>query len=122
MGIYESGEMYLETILEIQKDIGAVRSVDIVNRLGYAKSSVSESIKSLKGKKLIEVDSDGFITLTERGKKIADGIMERHIILTYYLESIGVSKENAEKDACKMEHILSEETFEVIKNLAVKKS
>ncbi len=122
MGIYESGEMYLETILEIQKEIGAVRSVDIVNKLGYAKSSVSESIKTLKGKDLIEVDADGFIALTKKGKEIADGILERHIILTYYLESIGVSKENAEKDACKMEHIISEETFEVIKNLTTKKS
>jgi len=121
LGIHESGEMYLETILEIQKEAGAVRSVDIVNRLGYAKSSVSESIKLLKGKNLIEVDKSGFITLTEKGKKIADGVMEKHIVLTYYLESIGVGRENAEKDACKMEHIISDETFLVIKNLARKK-
>ena len=112
--IYESGEMYLETILLLQKSKGTVRSVDIVNDLGYAKSSVSRGINILKSKGFI-VAEDGAITFTETGLSRAQEIYERHKILAAYLQKIGVKKETAEADACRMEHVISKETFEIIK-------
>lgn len=113
--IYESGEMYLETILLLQKSKGTVRSVDIVNDLGYAKSSVSRGINILKSKGFIVVAEDGAITFTETGLSRAQEIYERHKILAAYLQKIGVKRETAEADACRMEHVISKETFEIIK-------
>lgn len=120
MKLYESGEMYLETILEISKRTGSVRSVDIVTEMNLAKSTVSESVKHLKERGYIEVDKSGYITLTEQGKSIAEKIAERHGVLTEFLLSIGVSNEVAEKDACRIEHIISDETFECIKSTVKK--
>ncbi len=117
MGLYESGEMYLETILEISKKNSNVRSVDIVAEMNLAKSTVSESVKQLKQNGFIEVDAKGYITLTEKGKNVAERISERHAVLTDFLKKIGVSSEVAEKDACRIEHIISDETFEKIKNI-----
>ncbi len=114
--IYESGEMYLETILLLQKSKGTVRSVDIVNDLNYAKSSVSRGINILKAKGFIDVAEDGAIAFTETGRARAEEIYERHKILTAYLEKIGVSRKTAETDACRIEHVISKETFEIIKN------
>jgi len=118
MEIYESGEMYLETILELQKQQGNVRSVDIVNAMGHAKSSVSEGIKQLAEGGYVNINEFGYITFTEKGNKLANIILERHIVLSNYFQKIGVSKETADKDACRIEHIISDETFEKIKEHA----
>ena len=115
MRIYESGEMYLETIFELLRKNGTVRSVDIVTEMGLAKSSVSESLKNLKEKGLIKVDNEGYILLTENGASIAKTIYERHIILSKALIKLGVSESTAEKDACRIEHCISDETFDAIK-------
>ncbi len=115
MNIYESGEMYLENILEIRQKNGNVRSVDLVNTMGFAKSSVSEGIKNLKNNGYVEVGKDGLITLTEKGEEVAKHIFEKHTILTKAFIKLGVEPEIAEKDACKIEHIISDETFNAIK-------
>lgn len=120
MHLQESGEMYLETIFELLRKNGTVRSVDIVAEMGFAKSSVSESLKNLKEKRLIKVDKEGFISLTEDGASIAKTIYERHIVLSDALIKLGVKSETAEKDACRIEHVISEETFEAIKNFVKK--
>jgi Mn-dependent DtxR family transcriptional regulator len=111
----ESGEMYLETILVLSKEKEFVRSIDICEHMGYSKPSVSRAVGLLKKAGHIVVDGKGYITLTESGYAIANTILERHTILTGILESLGVSKETASEDACKIEHKLSEETFEAIK-------
>ena len=113
--IYESGEMYLETILLLKKSKGAVRSIDIVNDLNYAKSSVSRGINILKSKGFITVAEDGAIEFTDTGRERAQEIYERHKILTAFLKKLGVSEKTAEADACRMEHVNSQESFEVIK-------
>ncbi|MFR6055896.1 MAG: metal-dependent transcriptional regulator [Eubacteriales bacterium] len=112
--IYESGEMYLETILLLKKSKGAVRSIDIVNDLNNAKSSVSRG-NILKSKGFITVAEDGAIEFTETGRERAQEIYERHKILTAFLKKLGVSEKTAEADACRMEHVISQESFEVIK-------
>lgn len=112
----ESREMYLETILELTNQKKEVRSVDIVNKMGFAKSSVSEAVKSLREEHLIKVDTNSNITLTKKGHKEAQLVLEKHQILTELLKTIGVSEEVAEQDACKMEHVISEETFNALKN------
>ncbi len=111
----ESGEMYLETILVLSKEKEFVRSIDISENMGYSKPSVSRAVGLLKKDGHIVVDGKGHITLTESGKKIAQTILERHEILTNTLKAIGVSEEIASKDACKIEHNISNETFEAIK-------
>lgn len=116
MDIQESGENYLETILFIQEAKGTVRSVDIVEDLKLAKSSVSRAISILKKRGFIEVGDSGAILLTPAGYEKAAALKERHKILTQCLILIGVSEAVAEADACKIEHYLSEETFEKIKN------
>ena len=103
----ESAENYLETILVLSKKLPVVRSVDIANELDFKKSSVSIAMKNLREKNHITVTDAGYIYLTESGKAIADMIYERHRILTSCLEKLGVSAEIAEKDACKIEHIIS---------------
>ena len=115
MAIYEAGEMYLENILTIKKRVGNVRAVDIVNEIGHAKSTVSVGLKSLSNKVYITIDSNGYISLTELGNQVATYIYNKHVILTDFLLALGVSKEVAENDACKIEHVISDETFNQIK-------
>ena len=115
MNIYESAEDYLERILILQERNKEVRSIDIAHDMGFSKPSISVAMKKLKEAGLINIDKNGFITLTKEGHVIADKVYERHCVLTKVLTSIGVSEEQAEKDACKVEHVISEETFEAIK-------
>ena len=112
----ESLEDYLETILLLQKRIGQVRSIDIATEMNFTKPSVSVAMKNLREKEYITMADDGYITLTEIGKKRAESVLERHNILAELLIHIGVSQETAMADACKIEHDISEETFEAIKN------
>ena len=111
----ESLEDYLETILMLQKSRGQVRSIDIANEMNFTKPSVSVAMKNLREKGYITMDSTGYITLTEAGRQRAADVLERHTILADLLMRIGVSKETALADACKVEHDLSEESFEAIK-------
>lgn len=120
MHIQESGEMYLETILILSEKLEYVRSVDIGEHMGYSKPSVSRAVGLLKNGGFINVETNGHITLTDEGRKHAQKILERHKILTSVLMSIGVSKETASEDACKIEHVLSDETFEAIKKLSIR--
>lgn len=117
MKIRPSAEDYLETILLLSKQTGAVRSIDIVDEMGFSKPSVSVAMKKLREDGLITMDNDSHISLTENGEAAAQRVYERHSTLFDWLVSIGVSEEVAAADACRMEHILSESTFEAIKNL-----
>ena len=110
MKIQESAENYLETILILSERIGNVRSIDIVNELSFTKPSVSVAMKNLR--------HDGYITLTETGREIADMIYERHRLLSGWLMQLGVSEKTATEDACRMEHVISRESFEAIKRHA----
>lgn len=121
MSLHESGEMYLETILVLSKSIGNVRSVDVSEYMGYSKPSVSRAIGVLKKDGYITVNEDGHINLTDSGKIIADKIYERHNLLTSFLIDLGVDKDVASNDACKMEHDISDETFSALKNYIAKK-
>ena len=116
MALQESGEMYLETILILSREKGSVRSIDISEYMGYSKPSVSRAVGLLKSGNYITVEDDGHILLTDEGRQIAEKIMSRHTLLTRMLESLGVSRETAAADACKMEHVSSDETFDAIKN------
>ena len=120
MQIYESGEMYLETILLLSKKMQYVRSLDIATDLGFSKPSVSRAVGLLKKAELINVDGKGYITLTEEGLKIAQRMYERHTVLSTFLEKLGVDKDTASKDACKIEHDISAESFEAIKKFIKK--
>ena len=111
----ESGEMYLETIYILLKNKSYVRSIDIAEYMNYSKPSVSRGVGLLKKNGYIAVDKTGYITLTDIGKKGAENIFERHMVLRQMLISLGVDKETASKDACKMEHIISEKTFMAMK-------
>ena len=111
----ESSENYLETILLLSKKLPVVRSVDIATELGFKKSSVSVAMKNLREKGHITVTDAGYIYLTEEGQKIADMIYERHALLSSWLTSLGVNEKIATEDACKMEHVISKETFQAIK-------
>ena len=115
MSVNESAENYLETILILSKQLPVVRSVDIANELGFKKSSVSVAMKNLREKAHISVDHSGFITLTPSGREIAEMIYERHQLLSGWLVELGVPTEIAAEDACKMEHVISKESFEAIK-------
>lgn len=115
MKINESAENYLETILVLGKSLPVVRSVDIANELGFKKSSVSVAMKNLRENGYITVSDSGFITLTDSGREIAEMIYERHTLLSSWLERLGVDPEIAAQDACKMEHVISKESFEAIK-------
>ena len=116
MHLLESGEMYLESILQLTQKQGNVRSIDISEYMGYSKPSVSRAVGLLKNGGYIQVDEEGMITLTDTGLEIAQKIYERHTLLTQLLIRLGVSPETASADACKIEHNLSDETFEAIKN------
>lgn len=115
MKIQESAENYLETILVLTKRIGTVRSIDIVNELDFAKPSVSVYVRNLRDNGFIDIDKSGYITLTQTGLQIAESIYERHQILTRMLISLGVDPQTAENDACRIEHVISTETFLAIK-------
>ena len=115
MRIQESGEMYLETILLLSKDKPEVRSIDICEHMGYSKPSVSRAVGLLKNGGFISVDSYGFITLTEEGLAVAEKILARHKVLSSLLTRLGVPKDIATEDACRMEHAISDESFEAIK-------
>ncbi len=115
MKIQESGEMYLETILRLSQKGKKVRSIDIAEDMGYSKPSVSRAVGLLKEGQFILVDKDGFITLTETGEQTAQKILERHQLLTACLMKLGVSEKTAAEDACKIEHDISDESFDAIK-------
>ena len=115
--VNESAENYLETILLLSKKLPVVRSGDIANELDFKKSSVSIAMKNLREKNHIAVSDQGFIYLTDSGKKIAEMIYERHELLSSWLKSMGVPAEIANEDACKMEHVISKESFEAIKRV-----
>ena len=118
MNIHESGEMYLENIYVLSQQMSGVRSIDIVNHTGYSKPSISRAIGLLKDEGLILVDKKGYITLTEKGADKAIKIYERHELLTEFFTKIGVPEDIASADACKIEHVISDETFEAIKKHA----
>lgn len=116
MKIHESAENYLETILILEKRNGAVRSIDIANELDYTKPSVSVAMKQLRLGEYIDMDKSGYIALREKGRAIAERMYERHTMLTGWLKMLGVSDEVASEDACKIEHVISAESFEAIKS------
>ena len=118
MKIQESAENYLETILILKNKNGAVRSIDIANELGFSKPSVSVAMKNLRENGYIEVDSSGYITLLDSGRQSAEKIYERHTTLSKWLVSLGVDAKTAAEDACRIEHIISSESFEAIKKIA----
>ena len=120
VNLYESAENYLETILTLKQCLGVVRSIDIANELQFSKPSVSVAMKKLRENGYIEMDSEGFITLLPPGEEVARRISERHELLTEFFVRLGVSREVAAADACKIEHDLSEETFQKIKQHAGK--
>lgn len=115
MRLQESGEMYLETIYVLSKKISTVRSIDVGEYMGYSKPSVSRAIGLLKNGGYVSVDPDGYLTLTDAGNKVASKIYERHTLLTECLMRLGVDKERAAEDACKIEHDISDKSFEAIK-------
>ena len=115
MIIKESAENYLETILVLEKRKGSVRSIDIVNELDFAKPSVSIAMKNLRENGYIEVREHGYIHLLEKGREIAERMYERHMLLTEWLVALGVAQDTAEQDACRIEHVISDETFEAIR-------
>lgn len=117
--INASSENYLETILMLKSTKGSVRAIEIAQELGFSKPSVSIALKHLRESGHVTVDGDGNISLTDSGREIADRIYERHIVLTRFLQSLGVSAETAEEDACKIEHIISAETFDSIKKQGI---
>ncbi len=117
MKIHESAENYLETILMIKNKKGAVRSIDIANELEFSKPSVSVAMKNLRANGYIDVDTNGYITLLESGQEIAEKMYERHTTLSNWLISLGVDEKIAVEDACKIEHIISTESFEAIKKI-----
>ena len=116
MALHESAEMYLETIYELAQKQPAVRSIDVAETMGYSKPSVSRAVGLLKQGGYLLMDKDGFLTLTESGIQVARKSYERHTVLSKMLMALGVSKEAAVEDACKIEHVISDETFDAIKN------
>ena len=118
MSVHESGEMYLEAILVLTRKSGFVRAIDISEYLGYSKPSVSRAMGLLRQGEYIVVEPDGAITLTETGRQIAEKIYERHTLLTELLVKMGVSQETAAADACRLEHAISDESFQAIKRYA----
>ncbi len=119
MSLQESGEMYLETILILSQKSGFVRSVDIGEKMGYSKPSVSRAVGILRQGGYIQVGKDGGITLTDSGRAVAEKIYERHRLLTRFLVTLGVEETTAAEDACKIEHVISDASFEAIKRHAM---
>lgn len=116
MELHESAEMYLETILVLTKKNPNVRSVDIASEMNFKKPSVSVAMKSLRENGYININGDGYIALTDKGMQIANTIYERHEFISKWLVCIGVDKEIASEDACRIEHVISPESFEAVKN------
>ena len=116
MALQESGEMYLETILRLTEKNGHVRSIDVSESMGYSKPSVSRAVGILKKDGFLTMEADGSLVLTESGREVAMKIYERHRVISGFLKKIGVSDETASADACKIEHVISDETFEKIKD------
>jgi len=119
VSLHESAEMYLESIYVLAKR-GTVRSIDVAEFMGYSKPSVSRAVSILKRDGLLVMAKDGTLTLTDEGEKTAKKIFERHTLLTEFLENIGVSAETASDDACKIEHVISDETISAMKNFIEK--
>ncbi|MBQ8372260.1 MAG: metal-dependent transcriptional regulator [Clostridia bacterium] len=115
MHLQESGEMYLETILILTNESPHVRSIDVCEHMGFSKPSVSRAIGLLKNGGYVDVDPDGYLSLTELGREVAMKMYDRHKLLTDFLMRLGVSEEIASADACKIEHHISDESFEAIK-------
>ena len=115
MAIHESGEMYLETIYVLSKERPAVRAIDVGEHMGFSKPSVSRALSLLKESGHVVTDTNGYLSLTEAGQAVAEKIFERHTILTKIIVGLGVSEETAAADACRMEHVISDETFEAFK-------
>ena len=111
----ESGEMYLESILVLSQKDAPVRSMDVAKYLGVSKPSVSRAMAILKNGNYVRIDEQGYITLAEAGRKIAEKIYERHVVLSEFLVGLGVNRQTAEEDACRIEHIISDEAFDIIK-------
>ena len=120
MHLHESGEMYLETIYVLSNRSSAVRSIDVSDHMGFSKPSVSRAVGLLRKGGYIDVDSDGYLTLTELGRSVAEKMYERHTILTSLLIRLGVDEAIASEDACKIEHDISEQTFDAIKSFLQK--
>lgn len=117
LSIQESGEMYLETILVLSRKNSNVRSVDVANTLDYRKSSVSVAMKKLRESGYIEMSDEGYITLTDTGRRIAESMFEMHNVISNWLITLGVDEDVALEDACRVEHVISNESFEAIKRL-----
>ena len=115
MELHESGEMYLETILVLKNRLGLVRSIDIANEMGFSKPTISVAMKKYREDGLVSMDDQGFINLTEEGRDIAEKIYERDCFFTEQLIAAGVDPKTAEVDACRMEHVISNESFAVLK-------
>lgn len=111
----ESGEMYLESILVLSRKDEPVRSMDVAKYLGVSKPSVSRAMAILKNGNYVEIDSLGHITLADAGRRIAEKIYERHVVLTEFFERLGVDKQTAEEDACRIEHVISDKAFDIVK-------
>lgn len=122
MSVHESGEMYMEAVLVLKQKSSFVRSIDVAEYLGYSKPSVSRAVGILRRDEYLTIDNDGGITLTEKGQAVAEMIYERHILLTKLLTELGVPAEIAAKDACKIEHDISVESFEAIKRHVAEKA
>ncbi len=117
MKIHASGEDYLEAILILQKKSGMVRSVDLARHMGYSKPSISHAVGVLRDGGFLAVDADGYLHLTDTGRKVAEKIYERHCVLTAGLINLGVNPEQAEQDACRMEHVVSDESFQKLREI-----
>ena len=115
MHIQESGEMYLETILVLQKQKGSVRSIDVCEHMGYSKPSVSRAVNLLRNGGYLEMDREGYLTLTEVGLAVAKKIYSRHTVITELLVRLGVDRETAAEDACRMEHVIGDASMEAIR-------
>ena len=120
MVLHESMEMYLETILMLSKELTHVRAIDIVKKMEFSKPTVSIALKNLKESDYVNIDNNNYIHLTDKGLEVAKDILEKHEVLTAFLMKIGVSQENATKDACKIEHDITNETFTCIKEFLKK--
>lgn len=115
MALYESGQMYLEAIFVLTQESDKVRAIDVGNYLGYSKPSVSRALGLLKDSEHIVVDSDGHIALTNKGREFAKALYERHTVLTNMLMTLGVDEKTATEDACRIEHVISDTSFNAIK-------
>lgn len=116
MNLKESGEMYLETIYILSKRSDSVRSLDVAESMGFSKPSVSRAVGLLKNGQYLNVDKDGYLTLTDAGREVAEKIYERHTLLSDFLVKLGVDEQTASEDACKLEHHISDKSFQAIKN------